>query len=124
MLHPKLQAAIDEANRLMVEMTSNPESERARLEKLTKAQLIDEILKAKKLKDCKVEDLVYAIMGTTACAALSYAMIAAIVVKYRPGKTKAANISWYASKAIEKDKDIVPRLCNEEFNKLVMSSAV
>ena len=126
-MHPTLQAAIDKAEAVVSEMLSGKESpatELARLEKLTKKELIAEImqLKVKKMRDAKVEDLVYAIMCTPECAALSHAMIASIVVKHRPGKTNAGNISWYASKAIEKGYDTVPRISQKEFNKLVLAS--
>jgi uncharacterized protein (DUF169 family) len=124
-----LKDAINKAEAVMQEMLSgdsSPTAVRAKLEKMTKAQLIEELmaLKVKKMKDAKVEDLVYAIMCTPECAALSYAMIAAIVVKYRPGKTNEGNIRWYASKALEKGIDTVPRISQKEFNKLVVASAV
>jgi hypothetical protein len=108
----------------MLSGEESPAAERARLEKLTKAQLIDELmkLKVKKMKDCKVEDLVYAIMCTPECAALSYSMIASIVVKHRPGKTNEGNIRWYASKALEKGVDTVPRIAQKELNKLILAS--
>lgn len=126
-MHPTLQTAFDKAEEVLRDMLSGEESptaERLRLEKLTKAQLIDELmkLKVKKMKDCKVEDLVYAIMCTPECAALSYSMIASIVVKHRPGKTNEGNIRWYASKAIEKGVDTVPRISQKELNKLIIAS--
>lgn len=126
-MHPTLQTAFDKAEEVLRDMLSGEESptaERLRLEKLTKAQLIDELmkLKVKKMKDCKVEDLVYAIMCTPECAALSYSMIASIVVKHRPGKTNEGNIRWYASKAIEKGVDTVPRISQKELNKLILAS--
>jgi len=125
-MHPTLQAAFDKANKVVSKLVSDElvTTERARLEKLTKAQLIEELLtlKAKKQKDVKVEDLVYAIMCTPECAALSYSMIATIVVKYRPGKTNDKNVGWYASKAIEKGYDTVPRISQKELNKLIMAS--
>lgn len=126
-MHPTLQTAFDKAEAVMKDMLSGEESpaaERARLEKLTKVQLIDELmkLKVKKMKDCKVEDLVYAIMCTPECAALSYSMIASIVVKHRPGKTNEGNIRWYASKALEKGVDTVPRIAQKELNKMILAS--
>ena len=124
-----LKDAIDKAESVLTELLSgdaSPAAERAKLEKLTKAQLIDELmkLKIKKMKDVKVEDLVYAIMCTPECAALSYAMIAAVVVKHRPGKTNEGNIRWYASKALEKGIDTVPRISQKELNKLILASVV
>jgi len=126
-MHPTLQAAIDKAEEVVSTMLSGKESpatELARLEKLTKKELIAEImqLKVKKMRDCKVEDLVYAIMCTPDCAVLSHAMIASIVVKHRPGKTNAGNISWYASKALEKGYDCVPRITQKAFNQLILES--
>jgi hypothetical protein len=128
-MHPKLQKAINAAETLMKDLVSgetSPVAELERLKKLTKPQLIAELmeLKLKKLKTASVEDLVYAIMESTDCAELSYGMIAAIVVKYKPGKTKATNISWYASKAIEKERSIVPRICQQEFNKMMLESVI
>lgn len=128
-MHPTLQKALDSADRVLNELLSGKDSptvELARLEKLTKKELIAEILtlKAKKLKDVKVEDMVYAIMCTPECAALSHAMIASIVVKHRPGKTNAGNIGWYASKALEKGYDTVPRITNKALQELIMQSAV
>ena len=124
-----LKEAIDKAETVVKGLLASEDSpavERARLEKLSKKELIDELmkLKSKKLKDVKVEDLVYAIMCTPECAALSYAMIAAVVVKYRPGKTNEGNIRWYASKAIEKGVDTVPRISQKELNKLILASVV
>lgn len=124
-----LKEAIDKAEAVVKGLLASEDSpavERARLEKLSKKELIDELmkLKSKKLKDVKVEDLVYAIMCTPECAALSYAMIAAVVVKYRPGKTNEGNIRWYASKAIEKGVDTVPRISQKELNKLILASVV
>jgi hypothetical protein len=127
-MHPVLKTAIDKANEIMQEMTAGattPTAERARLDGLSKEELIEEILvlKSKKMKDIKVEDLAYAIMCTPECSALSYGMIATIILKYRPGNTKAGNISWYASKAIEKERDIVPRVCQKELNVMLMACA-
>jgi hypothetical protein len=126
-MHPTLALAMETAEKVMLGMTSgsnSPASELARLKKLSKDQLIAELmaLKVTKMKDCKVEDLVYAIMCTPECAALSYKMIEAIVVKYRPGKTNEGNIRWYASMAIEKGIDTRPRIARDEFNKMLMSS--
>jgi hypothetical protein len=122
-MHPKLQKAISAAESILKDMTSDTSltTELERLNKLTKSQLISELvtLKMKKSKTCTVEELVYAVMESPNCAELSYGMIAALVVKYRPGKTNAGNISWYASKAIEKERDIIPRLCQAELNKLI-----
>lgn len=126
-MHPTLQLAFDKADEIINALTAGDNvvtTERARLEKLTKAQLIEECLtlKVKKQKDLKVEDLVYAIMCTPECSALNYAMIASIVVKHRPGKTNEGNIRWYASKAIEKGQDTVPRIAQKELNKLILAS--
>lgn len=128
-MHPTLQLAFDKADSVVTAMMSGDSSitvERARLESLTKEQLIDEMLtsKAKKMKDIKVEDLVYAIMCTPECSALSYAMIASIVVKHRPGKTNEGNIRWYASKALEKGVDTVPRITQKALNQLILESLV
>jgi hypothetical protein len=128
-MHPTLQAAFDKAEEVLLDRLSGEESPtavRAKLEKLTKAQLIDELmaLKVKKMKDCKVEDLVYAVMCTPECAPLSYAMIASIVVKHRPGKTNEGNIRWYASKALEKGVDTVPRITQKALNQLILESLV
>lgn len=126
-MHPTLQKAFDKADEVILNLTAGDTSvtdEKARLEKLTKAQLIEEllVLKIKKQKELKVEDLVYAVMCEPDCSALNYAMIASIVVKHRPGKTNEGNIRWYASKAIEKGQDTVPRMTNKEITKLIMAS--
>jgi hypothetical protein len=128
-MHPTLQLAFDKAEEVVTSIMSgdnSPAIERARLEKLTKTQLIEELLalKVKKMKDIKVEDIVYAIMCTPECSALSYAMIASIVVKHRPGKTNEGNIRWYASKAIEKGIDTVPRITQKALNQLILESLV
>jgi hypothetical protein len=126
-MHQTLQTAFDKAEEIMKSMLSgddSPAAERTRLEKLTKAQLIEELLalKIKKMKDCKVEDMVYAIMCSPECAALSHSMIASIIQKHRPGKTNEGNIRWYSSKAIEKGYDTVPRITQKELNKLILAS--
>ena len=126
-MHPTLKKAIDKAEEILTDMTGEPETisaERARGEAMSKEDLINEILilKAKKRRGVTVEDMAYAIMEEPECAALSFPMIAAIIVKFRPGRTKGTNISWYASKAIEKERDVVPRICQAEFNKLIISS--
>lgn len=126
-MHPTLKVALDTANAVAQKLTAGNgdlEIERTRLNAMTKEELIEEILatQTKKRKDAKVEDLVYAIMCTPECAALSYAMIAAVVVKYRPGKTNEKNISWYASKAIEKGHNTVPRVTQKELNRMLMAS--
>lgn len=126
-MHPTLQLAFDKAEAVLLELTAGEESPiavRAKLEKLTKAQLIDELmaLKVKKNKELKVEDMVYAVMCTPECASLSYAMIASIVVKHRPGKTNEGNIRWYASKALEKGIDTVPRITQKALNQLILES--
>lgn len=126
-MHPKLELAFNKAESIMKEMLSgddSPAAEKARLSKLTKAQLIDELmaLKVRKMKDVKVEDMVYAIMCAPECAVLSYAMIASIIVKHRPGKTNEGNIRWYSSKALEKGIDTIPRITQKELNKLILAS--
>lgn len=127
-MHPTLQLAFDKAEEVIKSVMTDTSitDDRAKYEKMTKAQLIDELLtlKAKKQRDVKVEDLVYAIMCTPECSALSYAMIAAIVVKHRPGKTNEGNIRWYASKAIEKGQDTIPRMAQKELNRLLLASVV
>lgn len=128
-MHPTLTAAMEKAEEVLTDLLSGSESpaaERARLDKLTKKQLIEELmaLKVKKMKDVKVEDMVYAVMCEPACASLTYGMIAAIVVKHRPGKTNEGNIRWYASKALEKGIDTVPRITQKAFNQLMLESMV
>ena len=118
---------METAEQIMQDITSgtnSPAAELTRLQSLTKEELITELLaiKISKMKDIKVEDMVYAIMCKPECSALSYSMIAAIVVKYRPGKTNEGNIRWYASKAMEKGIDTVPRIAREEFNKMLLAS--
>ena len=127
-MHPTLKKAFDKANAVVLEMTGGDAAltaERDRLTKLTTEELIEELLalKFKKSKDVKVVDLAYAIMCTPECAALSYDMIASVILKHRPGKTNANNISWYASKALEKGYDTVPRISQKELNKLILASA-
>lgn len=126
-MHPTLQLAFTTADEIITSITkdSTITSERERLKTLSKEELIEEllILKCKKSKDIKVEDLVYAVMKAPDCAALSYAMIASIILKHRPGKTNESNIRWYASKAIEKGQDTVPRMIQKELNKLILASA-
>ena len=126
-MHPVLQKAVDTAERLMTDMTSgtnSPAAELARLNELTKEQLIAELMaiKVTKMRNLKVEDLVYAILCEPDCSALNHAMIATIIVKYRPGKTNKGNIGWYDSMAMEKGINTVPRIAKEEFNKMIMSS--
>ena len=124
-MHPKLTKAITKAEAILTEMTADEEAanERARLAKLTKAQLIDELmmLKFKRSKRVKVEDLVYAVMCEPDCAALNYAMIATMVSTFAGSKTSTNNVRWYASKALEKGYDTVARASNEEFEQMVLA---
>lgn len=123
-MHPTLKLAIETAEALLTEMTADAEAsaERARLDKLTKKQLIEELmtLKFQRSKPAKVEDLVYAVMCKPECSALSFSMIASLVSKHAGSKTNKNNVSWYASKAIEKGYDTVPRVAQEELEKMML----
>lgn len=126
-MHPTLKLALTTAEELLTELTADAEAskERTRLETLTKKQLIEElmVLKFKRSKPAKVQDLVYAVMCEPACAALNYATIASLVSKYAHSSTTGGNIGWYASKALEKGYDIVPRVSSEEFAKMMLFEA-
>lgn len=124
-MHPKLKLALDTAEELLTELTADVEAtaERARLDKLTKKQLIEELmtLKFKRSRPAKIEDLVYAIMCEPKCAALNYSTIATIVAKHAKSNTTRNNISWYASKAMEKGYNTVPRISQEEFERMMLA---
>jgi hypothetical protein len=103
----------------------NPATMRIELNKLSKKELIEQIIEMKSTvkgkRPVNVESLMYNILGDPACAFLTYDMIAtAVQSREIPGvKTTAGNLRWYASKSIEKDRDVVPRATKSAIQSLI-----
>lgn len=119
-------AAVDKHINAAVAGNNKMEAERLVLMKQTKEQLIETILKSKyeaaRGKRCiNVESLVYSILEDPACAYLTYDMIeTAIQAREIPGiQTTAGNLRWYASKGLEKDRDVVPRAAKTAITRLI-----
>jgi hypothetical protein len=106
------------------------DAERAKLETLDKQELIEMVLSLKFKSDrgkvcINVEDLAYSILCDPDCAILSYDLIeAAITARKIPGlQTKAGNLRWYASKGIEKARDVCQRGSKQALQKLLAQIA-
>ena len=104
-MHPTLKLALTTAEELLTELTADAEAskERTRLETLTKKQLIEElmVLKFKRSKPAKVQDLVYAVMCEPACAALNYATIASLVEQHTIALTNIDKLNEQVVKLTE-----------------------
>lgn len=119
-------AAVDQHIDQAIAGNNKMESERKELDKLSKEELINLILKSKyesaRGKRCiSVEALAYAILEDPTCAFLTYDMIeSAIKSREIPGiMTTAGNLRWYASKGIEKERDVVPRVTKATITRLL-----
>jgi hypothetical protein len=98
-------------------------SERERMEQMTKEGLIEELmlLKFSPKQTVHVMNMVYSILEDPICAFLTYDMVAAAIeAREIPGvKTKTGSVRWYASKAIEFERDVVPRVHHSVINRLI-----
>lgn len=119
-------AAVDKHIDTALAENNKMELERIELQKLSQSELIDIILKAKysatKGKRCiNVEALAYAILEDPICTYLTYDMIeTAIQSREIPGlQTKAGNLRWYASKGLEKCRDVAPRATKSAIQSLI-----
>ena len=108
-----LAEAADRAKEILAELLDNSYelAERARLESMSKEELISELMaiKARNSQMTTVEECALRILEDEKCVWLSYEMIAALINRVRPGtKTTTKCIAWYFSRENCKRDDARP----------------
>lgn len=129
-MHPTIKAAINRANEIAKEVGARGtdlEAERAELMKLNKKELAELIIKLKypKLDSNRglIQNAVYAILADPACVWLDFGIIASIIRNAYPwAETKETSVSWYSSKALEKERDVLPRKSQKEIARLLLEN--
>lgn len=127
-MHPTIAAALARATEILSEADSKAvyEQEEVELSKLTKKDLIQLVLKYKYPKASSnkgvIQEVTYTILSDPTCVWLDYGTIAALIRKHFPwAETKEANIAWYSSKGIEKEREVLPRKPSKAIASLLLS---
>lgn len=69
-----------------------------------------------------IEDISYSILCDPACVWLTYEAIAILIKQIVPNaETSPKCISWYASKQVEKGRDVLPRMKIKDLTKLLIN---
>lgn len=127
-MHPTILAALQKAQAILEQVGSKEayNKEELELSKLSKKELVQLVLKYKypKMDSNKgvIQEAAYAILSEPACVWLDHGTIATLIKKQFPwAETKEANIAWYSSKGIEKEREVLPRKPSKAIAALILA---